>query len=93
MHACIAQPNVPEAYPSYHKSEVAPVIKWNEYGSHIKEKGTEKLHACFDNYDGLMSEVIQKATHTQDKGINGLIIAEPQMPHTLACTVGLACLH
>jgi len=27
----IAQPNVPEAYPSYHKGEVTPVMKWNEY--------------------------------------------------------------
>jgi len=50
----IAQPNVPEAYPSYHKGEVTPVMKWNEYGSHIKEKGTEKFWHTKSKIDPVM---------------------------------------
>jgi hypothetical protein len=45
---------VPYAYPSYPKGEVAPVLKWDEYRSHIKQKDSEEYWYANSRIDPVM---------------------------------------
>jgi len=45
---------VPDAYPSYRKGEVAPVLEWNKYRSHFNEEGTERFWAANSKINPVM---------------------------------------
>lgn len=45
---------VPYAYPSYPKGEIAPVLRWDEYRAHIKQKDSEEYWYANSHIDPVM---------------------------------------